>query len=80
MLSLCRYLLYLYPPAHRLEYGEEMLAVLRQRQMESRDSGVMARWGFWVREIAGLLHGALREHVLGHDGFPFLGRISTKEV
>ena len=63
MLALCRYLLYLYPPAHRLEYGEEMVAVLCERQAESWNSGALARWAFWTREIAGLLHGALQEHV-----------------
>ena len=68
MLSLCRYLLYLYPPAYRLEYGEEMVAVLCERQMESWNSSVVARWIFWAREIAGLLHGALQEHVLATTG------------
>jgi len=63
MLSFCRYLLYLYPPAHRIEYGEEMAAVLCQRQAESWNSGVLARWLFWAREIAGLLHGAMQEHL-----------------
>lgn len=69
MLSLCRYLLYLYPTAHRLEYEEEMVAVLRERQTESRNSGMVARWAFWAREIAGLLRGALQEHVLAVTGF-----------
>jgi hypothetical protein len=68
MLSFCRYLLYLYPPSHRLEYGEEMVAVLCERQAESWNSGVVARWAFWAREIAGLLHGALREHVRAMTG------------
>jgi len=68
MLSLCRYLLYLYPPAHRVEYGEEMAAVLFERQAESQRSGVLARWAFWAREIAGLLRGALQEHVLAATG------------
>jgi hypothetical protein len=69
MLSFCRYLLYLYPPAHRLEYGEEMVAVLRERQAESWNSGVAARWVFWTREIAGLLYGALQEHVRALTSF-----------
>ena len=69
MLSFCRYLLYLYPPAHRLEYGEEMVAVLCERQTESWNSGVAARCGFWAREIAGLLYGALREHVRAMTSF-----------
>jgi hypothetical protein len=68
MLSLCRYLLYLYPAAHRFEYGEEMAAVLCERQAESWNSGVVARWVFWAREIAGLLCGALQEHVRAMTG------------
>jgi len=68
MLTLCRYLLYLYPPAHRCEYGEEMAAVLCERRAESCHAGVMARWAFWAREIAGLLHGALQEQVRGMTG------------
>ena len=62
MLSLCRYLLYLYPPGHRFEYGEEMVAVLGERQAEQRNSSALARCLFWAREIAGLLQGALQEH------------------
>lgn len=68
MLSLCRYLLYLYPPAHRFEYGEEMVSVLCERQAESWNSGAAARWAFWTREIAGLLRGALQEHVRAMAG------------
>ena len=70
MLSFCRFLLYLYPPAHRLEYGEEMVAVLRERQAESWNSGVLARWVFWAQEIAGLLCGAVREHARSLVRFP----------
>lgn len=67
MLSLCRYLLYLYPPAHRLEFGEEMVAVLRERWTELQTNGVVMRSVFWTREIGGLLCGAIQEHtrVLG---------------
>lgn len=68
MLSLCRYLLRLYPPAHRLEYGEEMVAVLCERERESWNSSVAARCAFWSREIAGLLYGALQEHVRAISG------------
>ena len=62
MLSLCRYLLYLYPAAHRCAYGEEMVAVLCERWTERRQPGAVAQWRFWAREIAGLLCGAVREH------------------
>jgi hypothetical protein len=69
MLPFCRYLLYLYPPAHRLVYGEEMVGVLREKQTELWDSGWVTRWAFWAREIVGLLHGALQERVLATTGF-----------
>jgi hypothetical protein len=62
MLSLSRYLLYLYPAAHRLEFGEEMSAVLHERQNEIGKRGAMARWTSNGREIGGLLRGAAGEH------------------
>lgn len=68
MLPLCRYLLYLYPQAHRLEFGEEMMAVVCEREEESRSAGAVARWRFSAREIVGLLHGALQEQLRGMTG------------
>ncbi len=62
MFSLYRSLLYLYPPAQRREYGEEMLAVLREIHAETTEKGTLARSVFWVREVQGLLGGALQEH------------------
>ena len=62
MLSLSRYLLYLYPAAHRMEFGEEMSAVLRERQNEIGRRGAMARWTSNGREFGGLLRGATEEH------------------
>ena len=62
MLLLCRYLLYLYPPAHRWAYGEEMVAVLCERQAERQNSGSLAQSAFWLREVTGLLCGAVQEH------------------
>jgi len=62
MATLSRYLLYLYPAAHRLEFGEEMHEVLRERQKEIAKRGAMARWLSNVRETAGLLRGAAEEH------------------
>ena len=35
MLTVYRLLLYLYPPAHRCEFSEEMLAVLSEAQTEA---------------------------------------------
>lgn len=66
--SLSRYLLYLYPPAHRMEFGQEMTAVLRERRNEIAKRGAMARWMSNGREIGGLLRGAAQEHVRAATG------------
>ncbi len=63
MLLLCHYLLYLYPPAHRIEFGEEMAEVLRESWTGLQTKGVLARLVFWAREVVGLLRGAMQEHV-----------------
>jgi hypothetical protein len=60
--SLYRSLLYLYPPAHRREYSEEMLAVFHEIHAETTEKGTRARSVFWVREVLGLVGGALQEH------------------
>ena len=70
MLSLYRRLLRLYPRAHRLEFGDEMLAVFLEARAESRDEGAFRRGVFCAREIAGLLRGAVMEHVRSLFGFP----------
>jgi hypothetical protein len=63
MFSLYRSLLYLYPPAHRHEYGEEMMTVFREVRSETAKLGTLARGSFWVREVQGLLTGAVQEHL-----------------
>jgi hypothetical protein len=63
MLTLSRYLLHLYPAAHRMKFGEEMCEVLRERQNEIGKRGALARWISSGREIGGLLRGAAQEHV-----------------
>jgi hypothetical protein len=63
MVIVYRLLLYLYPPAHRSEFGEEMLAVFRALQAEISKESVLMRGQFCTREIKGLLGGALWEHV-----------------
>lgn len=65
MLALYRALLHLYPAAHRYEYGEEMLEVLSEVQAGSRKKGPLARIVCEVREVGGLLSGALCEHSRG---------------
>ena len=63
MLLLYHFLVHLYPATYRGEYGEEMLAVLSEVLTENQKKGVMARIVSAVCEIAGLLCGALREHI-----------------
>ena len=68
MLTLSRYLLYLYPAAHRMEFGEEMSDVLSERQNDIGKRGALARWISNSREIGGLLRGAVREQVRAATG------------
>jgi hypothetical protein len=71
-------LLALYPETHRQQFGEEMMAVFEEVRADIRDKGASARAAFCVREIAGLLNGALAEHLrafIGSDpGFSFSTR------
>jgi len=62
MLAVYQRLLRLYPAEHRKFFGEEMLAVLREESDENADKRLFTRSRFFVREIAGLVTGALREH------------------
>jgi hypothetical protein len=62
MLALYRCLLHLYPAAYRYEYGDEMTGVFREVHSETSAEGLWPQGVFFVREVAGLLHGALQEH------------------
>ncbi len=68
MATLSRYLLYLYPATHRMEFGEEMSEVLRERQSEFGKRGALARWILSGREMGGLLRGAAQEHLRAAKG------------
>lgn len=75
MLSLYRCLLWLYPLSHRREYGEEMTAVFHEVQGEIGKKGVGTRGRFWLREIAGLVRGAMAERarsMTGSHSWPLL--------
>jgi hypothetical protein len=61
VLWLYRSLLYLYPPAYRLEYGEEMMAVLCEVHERVRAEGILARMASGMRECGGLFRGAFQE-------------------
>ncbi len=57
-----RHLLRLYPTNYREEFGEEMMAVFRDLQVDTAAKGRLARSLFYTRETAGATTGALREH------------------
>ncbi|HEY3615483.1 MAG TPA: hypothetical protein VGK96_01645 [Candidatus Sulfotelmatobacter sp.] len=61
-LRLYRLALRLYPTAHREQFGEEMVAVFGELQAETDSRGVLAQSRFCLRETAGVVAGALREH------------------
>ena len=63
MLRLCRALLYLYPPAYRCEFTDEMMLVLSEVQKEIGKHNVLNRIAYQGREAVGLLCGALHEHL-----------------
>lgn len=56
-------LLRLYPAWLVDEFGEEMTTVWTELHREIRREGALARVRFFLREIYGLLSGALREHL-----------------
>jgi hypothetical protein len=61
MLAVYRKLLRLYPAEHQEMFAEEMMAVLSQECDETAQRTLFVRGQFFLREITGLLRGALRE-------------------
>lgn len=70
MTCLYRFLLYLYPPSHRREYAEEMIAVFREAQADIRSESFRERISFRIRETLGLLAGSVQEHLRIFSGRP----------
>ena len=68
MRSLYGSLLRLYPFAYRQEYAEEMLTVFLEAHRGISPKSALVRFGFAVREVKGLLHGAAQEHLLNITG------------
>lgn len=68
-ISVYRQLLRLYPAPHRRQFGEEMMAVFGDIRTDAASRGAVARIAFYIREIAGLIAGAVQEHwrMLGGD-------------
>jgi len=63
MLTIYRFLLHLYPASYRERFAAEMMAVFIEVRAETANKGVTAGCAFSVREAAGLLRGAVQEHV-----------------
>ena len=70
-LRLYRQALRLYPAFHRERFGEEMVAVFRELQAETASRGLFPRSLLSVREISGVVAGALGERwcAAGCDSF-----------
>ena len=63
MLLLYRCLLRLYPAACRDTCGDEMISVFRDARDEKRAKGLPSLTGLYIRELTGLLQGALQEQL-----------------
>jgi hypothetical protein len=63
MLTVYPHLLALYPETRRQQFGEEMMAVLADVRADIQDQRALVRAVFCEREMAGLLTGAIAEHM-----------------
>ena len=68
MLAVYSKLLRLYPAEHRKIFGDEMLAILAEERNENAGSKLVTRVKLFLRETAGLLIGATREHLRALTG------------
>jgi len=67
MTALYRWLLKLYPPAHRYKFADEMLDVFVEAEAEVRCASIRSRASFYFREFSGLVSGTLREQFCAGD-------------
>jgi hypothetical protein len=63
MIGVYRWLLHLYPRAYRREYADEMISVFRNAHADACVGSFGARISFRVREVSGLLSGAVEEQI-----------------
>src|SRR5215813_8772052 len=68
MLALYRALLRFYPAVYRREFGDEMIEVLSEVQVDIRKRDPVTRIFFAGREIGGLLSGAFHAHLRSITG------------
>jgi len=80
MVSLYRWLLQMYPAAYRREFGEEMMAVLREAERETWQKGGLPRAAFYAREAGGLFFGGLEERLRSITGADFLAHFHFRRI
>lgn len=76
MIRAFRILMRLYPLGFREQYGEEIKLVLSDIAAEIRNKSLLGQLERALREFAGLLSGALEEHmrsITGSNGVEFVG-------
>jgi hypothetical protein len=78
MLALYRKLLHLYPADYFREYATEMALVFSQAQGDTREKNFVDRWSFYLREISGVLTGALRQHLFGPSDWNGIRRFDMR--
>lgn len=78
MMTLYRHFLALYPRAFQYEFGEEMAAVYGEALADNRRRGRLACTRFYVREFAGLISGALAQHLRASELFPLERTIAMR--
>jgi hypothetical protein len=69
MLRVYRSLLYLYPADYRHEFGDEMECVFLQAEADVAGRARLSRASFRIREVSGLLSGAVQGHLRRLFGF-----------
>ncbi len=78
MIRVYEELLRLYPTEHRRQFGEEMCGVFQEMYDEIDGAGPISLAAFVVREFAGLVRGAAREHLRGFGVLHISGLLSTR--
>lgn len=78
MLPIHKCFLRLYPARHREEFGEEMLSVHQERCAECDALNGYARAAFYMKEVSGLLRGAMLEHLRALSIFNHTFLLSTR--
>lgn len=63
-----RVLLFVYPAAHRREYGSLMVQAFQDLCRETAERGVFALAGLWIHTLLDLVSSACREHVSAWKG------------